>query len=53
MALEESHSDDRAKLKKDLDHALVVSRVLNSEKAKLGVDDNPQVYGIIVASFDK
>ena len=26
------------KLNKDLDHTLVVSRVLNSEKAKLGVD---------------
>src|SRR5918994_3089356 len=38
LALEESHNDDHAKLKKDLDHALVVSRVLNSEKAKLGVD---------------
>ena len=38
MALEESHNDGHAKLKKDLDHALVVSRVLNSEKAKLGVD---------------
>ena len=38
MALEESYNDDHAKLKKDLDHALVVSRVLNSEKAKLGVD---------------
>ena len=38
LALEDSHNDDHAKLKKDLDHALVVSRVLNSEKAKLGVD---------------
>ena len=38
LALEESHNDDHAKLKKDLDHALVVSRVLASEKAKLGVD---------------
>ena len=38
LALEESHNDDHAKLKKELDHALVVSRVLNSEKAKLGVD---------------
>ena len=38
LGLEESHNDDHAKLKKDLDHALVVSRVLNSEKAKLGVD---------------
>ena len=37
-AFEESHNNDHAKLKKDLDHALVVSRVLNSEKAKLGVD---------------
>ena len=36
--LEESYNDDHTKLKKDLDHALVVSRVLNSEKAKLGVD---------------
>ena len=36
--LEDSHNDDHAKLKKDLDHALVVSRVLNSNKAKLGVD---------------
>ncbi|SPT21075.1 unnamed protein product [Triticum aestivum] len=38
LALEESHNDDHAKLKKDLDHAIVVSRVLTSEKAKLGVD---------------
>ena len=38
LALEESHNDGHAKLKKDLDHALVVSRVLASEKAKLGVD---------------
>ena len=38
LALEESHNDDHAKLKKDLNHALVVSRMLNSEKAKLGVD---------------
>ena len=38
LTLEESHNDDHAKLKKDLDHALVVSRVLTSEKAKLGVD---------------
>ena len=30
LALEESHNDDHAKLKKYLDHALVVSRVLNS-----------------------
>src|SRR6187399_92344 len=30
--------NDHAELKKDLDHALVVSRVLNSEKAKLVVD---------------
>jgi hypothetical protein len=37
LALEESHNDDHAKLKKDLDRALVVSRVLKSEKAKLGV----------------
>ena len=37
MALEESYNDDHTKLKKDLDHALIVSRVLNSEKAKLGV----------------
>src|SRR5215216_3519255 len=37
-ALEESHNNDHAKIKKDLDHALVVSRVLNSDKAKLGVD---------------
>ena len=33
MALEESHNDCHAKLKKHLDHALVVCRVLNSEKA--------------------
>ena len=33
-----SHNDDHAKLKNDLDHAFVVSCVLNSEKAKLGVD---------------
>mgnify|MGYP002652718164 CR=1 FL=1 len=38
MALEESHNVDHAKLKKDFDHALDVSRVLNSEKAELGVD---------------
>ena len=38
LALEESHNDDHAKLKKYLDHALVVSRVLDSEKAKLRVD---------------
>src|SRR6187401_2625932 len=38
LALEESHNDGHAKLKKDLDHALVVSRVLNSDKAKLVVD---------------
>jgi len=37
LALEESHNDDHAKLKKDLDHAIVVSRVLKSEKAELGV----------------
>ena len=35
LALEESHNVDHAKLKKDFDHALVVSRVPNSEKAKL------------------
>ena len=38
LDLEDSHNDDLAKLKKDLDHALVVTHVLNSEKAKLGVD---------------
>ena len=38
LTLEESHNDDHAKFKKDLDHALVVSRVLNSEKVKFGVD---------------
>ena len=38
LALEESHIVDHAKLEKDYDHALVFSRVLNSEKAKLGVD---------------
>ena len=38
LTLEESHNDDHAKLKKDLDHAIVVSRVANSEKVKLGVD---------------
>ena len=38
LDLEQSHNDDYAKLKKDLEHALVVSRVLASEKAKLGVD---------------
>ena len=38
LALEESYNDDHAKLKKDLDHASVLSRVLNSEKAKLEVD---------------
>src|SRR4051812_30949863 len=37
LALEESHNDDHAKLKKDLDHACVLSHVLNSEKAKLGI----------------
>ena len=38
LALEESNNNDHAKLNKDLYHALVVSRVLNSEEAKLGVD---------------
>ena len=38
LALEESHNVDHTKLKKDFDHALVVSHVLNSKKAKLGVD---------------
>ena len=38
LTLEESFNDDHAKLKKDYDHVLIVSRVLNSEKAKLGVD---------------
>ena len=38
MALEESHNDDHAKVKKDLDHAIVVSRVAKFEKVKLGVD---------------
>ena len=38
MALEESHNVDHAKLKKYYDHVLIVSHVLNSEKAKLGVD---------------
>ena len=38
LALEESHNDGHAKLKKDLDHNLVVSRVINSKKAKFGVD---------------
>ena len=38
LALEEAHNIDHAKLKKDFDYALMVSRVLNSEKAKLGVD---------------
>ena len=38
LALEESHNDGHAKLKKDLEHAIVVFRVLSSEKAKLGVD---------------
>src|SRR5215216_6341480 len=38
LALDESHNDDHAKLKKDLDHALFVSHVFNSKKSKLGVD---------------
>ena len=38
MALEESHNVDHAKLKKDYDHVLIVSHVLNSEKAELEVD---------------
>ena len=37
LSLEESHNDDHAKLKKDLDHALVVSRVLNSGRLNLGL----------------
>ena len=47
LALEESHNDDHGNLKKDLDHALVASRVLNSEKAKLGVD-----HAILKEEFD-
>ena len=47
LALEETHNDDHAKLKKDLDHALVVSRVLDSEKAKLGFD-----HGRLKEEFD-
>ena len=38
LALEESHNVDHAKLKKDYDHVLIVSHVLNSEKAELEVD---------------
>lgn len=37
LALEESHNDDDAKLQKYLDHAIVITRVLNSEKVALGV----------------
>jgi hypothetical protein len=37
LALEESHNDDFAKLRKDHDHALVLTRVLKSEKVALGV----------------
>ncbi len=40
LALEESHNDYHAKLKKDLDHALVLSRVLTSEKDE---HDGPNV----------
>ena len=37
LTLEESHNVDHTKLKKDLDHALVLTRVLKSEKVALGV----------------
>ena len=35
--LEESHNIDHTKLQKDLDHAIVLTRVLKSEKVALGV----------------
>ena len=38
LILEESPNDDLAKLKKDLDHALVLTHVLQSEKSALGLD---------------
>jgi chromosome segregation ATPase len=37
LALEESHNVDLAQLKKDLEHAQVLTRVLKSEKVDLGV----------------
>ena len=37
LALEESHNDDHAKLRKDTDHAIVLTRVLKFEKVALGV----------------
>ena len=37
MALEESHNVDLAQLKKDLEHAQVLTRVLKSDKVDLGV----------------
>ena len=37
MTFEESHNVDLAKLQKDLDHAIVLTRVLKSEKVALGV----------------
>lgn len=38
LILKESFNDDLAKLKKDLDHALVLTSVLQSEKSALGLD---------------
>ena len=37
LTLEESHNVDHAKLQKYLDHAIVLTRVLKSEKVALGV----------------
>jgi len=38
LTLKESQNDDLAKLRKDYDHAIVLNRVLKSEKVALGVD---------------
>jgi len=38
LTFKESHNDDFAKLRKDYDHAIVLNRVLKSEKVALGVD---------------
>ena len=37
LAFQESHNVDLAKLQKDLDHGIVLTRVLRSEKVALGV----------------
>ena len=37
LTLEKSHNVDHAKLQKDLDHAIVLTRVLKSKKVALGV----------------